>query len=206
MNAGRGESKAAAAAPLPYEEVPPKTLKPNEYPGQYAVKGAVYLEGEWHEDMIGCPGVQLQIAMPEDEEGEPGDWVDCNLQSTRTDLDQANEMRTFLYTVAVKMEGDTEQTYEVGAEVLRIKAPSKPDAAPAWAFVESGEQDPPSGVFQSVGVDKSRVEMYKGVALVDDDVAGPIGGGKSDESVDSTTNTEFKRRKVARNTRARIED
>ena len=162
--AARGSS-TSSAAPETFQ-VPPIQLRPNDCFGQYSVRGEVYLEGQWHHDAI-ISGVHLQIAMPEDEEGEPGDWVDCKLESTREVFDQVNEFRSFLHTVVVRTEEGEEQTYEVGPDALRIKVPSRPLELSAWSSVEfpSNEKPVQNEEEDSREQPTRSVEIYKGVAL-----------------------------------------
>ena len=180
VQSGAASSGGAVKPAVDETRVPPVVLRPTDCFGQYAVRASVYLEGQWHEDAIVMQSAKLQIAMPDDDDddGEPGDWVDCRLESTRQVLDQTNEFRSYLHTVVVKTEDGGEHGYEVGPDALRLKAPEPPPEQPAWVAATSSpaaEEDAAAELTAATrawaaedAAAAKPVEMYKGVALVDE--------------------------------------
>jgi len=172
---GSGSGAKPAADDASRRGVPAVVLRPTDCFGQYAVRTNVYLEGLWHEDALAMQSAKLQIAMPDDDDGEPGDWVDCRLESTRQVLDQTHEFRSYLHTVVVRTDDGGEQAYEVGPDALRLVAPEPPPEQPAWVAVSTTTTSPSEADAAAAAMtlawaaeDAQPVEMYKGVALVDE--------------------------------------
>jgi hypothetical protein len=140
-------------------------LRSDEVLGQYCVRSVVYLQGEYHEDLLLLHSSSIQMSLL-DEDGEPGSWTNCKVVA----FDSFSET----YLASFETEDGRKETVNVLASDLRILGPTTPSIDPNQ-WIESKQLS----THDSDGEDEMDVtlesepkvyEMYKGVAVDEEEV------------------------------------
>jgi hypothetical protein len=140
------------------------TLREDEILGQYSIRGQVYLQGDYHEDLLLLPSSRCQVSLL-NEDGEPGSWISCSVDSFET-VEQTY--------VAKWLDQDTheEVSANVSANDLRILGPGEPaDPTQSWVTnarseAESEQQNEENTEGAPAGTAR---EFYKGMRVAEDD-------------------------------------
>lgn len=155
--------------------------------GQYSVRGVVYLQGEYHLDVLTrneASGIQVSLL---DEDGEPGAWMPCRVEKTVQGEDGMTE-----FMVEYRRD-DEAMNVRVEAKDLRIVAPAPPELVSEWTTQVGGHR-----VEFSEADELEGPEMYKGVEVKTDDVASNRVEKTVAAAVDGlkpgSTNTAFRKR------------
>lgn len=171
-------------------EKEPITVRDDEILGQYSVRGTVYFQGEYHEDLLTVSSSCCQLSLV-DEEGNPGSWINCQVESY--------DVKEKAYVVRFKQDDDnaTEETVHVAASDLRIIGPPQPSDASNWSQVENLNDGDGEDVVDNIeevraSNDLPTVEYYKGVAIVEDDKVAEQMPPATE--VKSSTNVVFRKR------------
>lgn len=172
-DAGSSSSSAAQqqmdSSQMSVKEIEKVTLRPDEILGQYMIRGTIYLQGDYHEDLLLQPFCQCQVSLL-DEDGEPGSWISCKVR-TYNAVEQVYEV---VYKSTKEDGTEVEESAHVAPSDIRIIGPIPPAAnqTAAWTSVSSSSANEPAvedNDEEEEHQQQRQVEYYKGVAVMEDD-------------------------------------